>query len=303
MAFRLLRIIHGFLHEAKEEIKLCIFRHKHRLNILSTEETLRVILQEHCSIARFGDGEMRLMRYSDYNIGFQKNSRELTDRLRDVLKIEGNFLLCLPIYLVDRRGIQKKYQRMWEQHNRNLYIWFFSLLCECGAEKRRWGNASFTRPYIEAKNKKESGSVFRQIKNIWNDRPILIVEGEGTRFGVGNDLLDNAESIERILASSINAFEMYEEILSAVLDNWRGQLILLALGPTATVLAADLSQRGIQAIDIGHLDIEYEWFQMKAMNKVDIENKYVNEIPGGSNVNNQNDQSYLNQVIWRVYCE
>jgi hypothetical protein len=36
------------------------------------------------------------------------------------------------------------------------------------------------------------------------------------------------------------------------------KLILIALGPTATVLAYDLAKKGYQAIDIGHLPSCYE---------------------------------------------
>ena len=36
-------------------------------------------------------------------------------------------------------------------------------------------------------------------------------------------------------------------------------LFLVALGPTATVLAYDLSKIGYQAIDIGHIDISFVW--------------------------------------------
>ena len=40
------------------------------------------------------------------------------------------------------------------------------------------------------------------------------------------------------------------------------KLILLMLGPTAKVLGFQLSREGYQAIDIGHIDSEYEWYQM-----------------------------------------
>ncbi len=40
------------------------------------------------------------------------------------------------------------------------------------------------------------------------------------------------------------------------------------LGPTAKLLSYDLTKRGYQAIDLGHIDSEYEWFQMKAESKV-----------------------------------
>jgi hypothetical protein len=41
-------------------------------------------------------------------------------------------------------------------------------------------------------------------------------------------------------------------------------LILISLGPTATVLAYDLAKLGYWAIDIGHIDNEYEWLKLEA---------------------------------------
>lgn len=34
----------------------------------------------------------------------------------------------------------------------------------------------------------------------------------------------------------------------------------ILLDPTATVLAYDLAVQGFQAVDINHVDVEYEWF-------------------------------------------
>ena len=42
---------------------------------------------------------------------------------------------------------------------------------------------------------------------------------------------------------------------------------LLPLGPAATVLAYDLFKAGYQAIDVGHVDVEYEWWRMGAHKK------------------------------------
>ena len=54
--------------------------------------------------------------------------------------------------------------------------------------------------------------------------------------------------------------------------------MLCALGMTSTVLAYDLAQIGIQCVDIGHLDIEYEWMKLGVLEKCVIEGKAVNEI-------------------------
>ena len=57
----------------------------------------------------------------------------------------------------------------------------------------------------------------------------------------------------------------------------KGALLLLALGPCASALALDLHKRGYQAIDIGHIDVEYEWFRMGTTKKMPIKYKFVNE--------------------------
>lgn len=55
-------------------------------------------------------------------------------------------------------------------------------------------------------------------------------------------------------------------------------LVLAALGMTATVLCYDLAKKGYQAIDIGHVDVEYSWFLMGAKNKCPVPGKAVNEV-------------------------
>ncbi len=44
-------------------------------------------------------------------------------------------------------------------------------------------------------------------------------------------------------------------------------MILLALGPTATVLTHDLSLERFLALDIGHLYVEYIWILNKVKSK------------------------------------
>ena len=50
-------------------------------------------------------------------------------------------------------------------------------------------------------------------------------------------------------------------------------IILLAIGPTATVLSYDLADNGFQVIDIVHLDVEYQWYLMQAKKKMPLENR------------------------------
>lgn len=143
--------------------------------------------------------------------------------------------------------------------------------------------------------------LFQRFKELWRGKDIIIVEGTHTRFGVGNDLLDTSKSVKRILCPAINAFRCRSKILEAVESLYINELVLLALGPTATILACDLSRRGIQAIDIGHLDIEYEWFRRNVVTRIPIPGKYVNEAPEGrDNYSECNDETYLSQIVVTV---
>ena len=80
-------------------------------------------------------------------------------------------------------------------------------------------------------------------------------------------------------------------------------LILIALGPSATVLAYDLSKIGYQAIDIGHADIEYEWFIRRAISKIAIEYKDVNEAKNGLYDKSciSRDEVYKKEIIKEIY--
>lgn len=87
-------------------------------------------------------------------------------------------------------------------------------------------------------------------------------------------------------------------MLEAVTSNVStDKLILLSYGPTATILAYDLSKLGYQAIDIGHLDIEYEWFKQRATENIAIKGKFTNEAVGGRVVDNCMDKTYKDQII------
>lgn len=79
-----------------------------------------------------------------------------------------------------------------------------------------------------------------------------------------------------------------------------GELILLALGPAATVLARDFALNNMQALDIGHIDIEYEWFLSGVTEKTIIKGKYVNEASNGRIVCDCDDVEYNNQIISKI---
>lgn len=247
--------------------------------VVGSIETINHILRTKCSVSRFGDGEFYWIFQKRAKGNFEKNSPQLSRKLKKVLDSNlPNLIVCIPDIFDNLNDLRKGGQHFWRKY---IFMEGFSTLGLLN-NKRQYYDTQFTRPYMDYKNSQRNfKSYFSLIKKVWCNRDILMVEGEKSRFGVNSDILNNAKSVKRILCPSMNAFESYDLILAHVCKyarNMTKPLVLMSLGPTATVLAYDLSKQGIQAIDIGHLDVEYQWYKMGATEKVAIPGKYINEV-------------------------
>lgn len=264
--------------------------------VMSIDDTYDKIINDHVSVSRFGDGEFKWMANIKQN-SFQDESELMRKRLIEISKSdEDNHIVCLS----DSFGSLKKYN----SYARDFWGCFMGMYRKKWVEYLKPGkiyyNTNMTRPYMDYVDKSVCAKRFARLKQIWADKKICIIEGEKSRLGVGNDLFEGASQIHRILAPATNAFSKYDEILKSATNLNKDTLILIALGPTATILAYDLAKMGYQAIDIGHVDVEYEWFLMGATSKVPIENKYVNESLEGRNIGQLNDEKYLSQIICAI---
>ena len=60
-------------------------------------------------------------------------------------------------------------------------------------------------------------------------------------------------------------------------------------------------EAGFRVIDIGHVDIEYEWFLRKATEKIKIETKYVTEVKDGeNNIQDISDEKYEKEIVSKI---
>jgi len=264
--------------------------------VMTIEETISHIISQKSSVSRFGDGEMLLI--GGEGIRFQRDDDELSKRLAEVLTSDlTNHVVCISDAFVDLDRYNRRARRFWRAHF-YLYGYLWDNYLKAG---KRYGNTFITRPYIDFLDQRKSIYWFSLLKQIWKGRDIIFIEGEKSRLGVGNDLFDNVESIGRILCRSKSAFDQYDVILEEASKLAKNNLILIALGPTATVLAYDLCKLGYQAIDVGHIDIEYEWLMMGARHKVNIKSKYVNEVIGGDQVVIENEDVYQRQILRKLF--
>ena len=134
---------------------------------------------------------------------------------------------------------------------------------------------------------------------MWKGENIVLIEGSGSRLGVGNDLFKDVLSLGRIICPPENAFLKYEEIKKEALKIDKDKLILVSLGPTAKVLAYDLFLLGYRIIDIGHIDMEYEMFIRGEKKLTKVPNKYFNEINERTPVD-CNDAEYLDSILVKI---
>lgn len=233
---------------------------------------------------------------------FQDVNSELSKRLKEVLNSREKNLL---IAIADNYGSLERYT---EEAARDIRMYLTKEVRKEHMElldlKRQYYDAYLSRPYIMFRDKENTKSKFDQIKRIWNKTDVLVVEGEYTRFGVGNDLLNNAKSIKRIVVPDNNAFEKYEKIKSSAFKYGRNKLVLCIMGPTATVLAYDLAKEDYWAIDIGQLDTEYEWFLRGVDKRCELEYKNVSEVIRYEKFNTDYKEkyweAYKNEIIEKI---
>lgn len=266
--------------------------------VKSGEEAIEIILKEKKSLCRLGDGEFAVIAGVNRQ-KFQRADAKLGKRLQEVLQSKNeNVMVCIP----DFYGDLSKYNDDC-RYNTRAYLTeevrsqHYALL----DFDRTYYDTFLTRPYASYVDNCTNAPQkrFAHLKQLWDKRDLLIIEGEKTRMGIGNDLFDNASSIIRILGPAEHAFDRYDAILEKALQQDKQRLVLIAMGATATVLAYDLALAGFQALDIGHIDIEYEWMLAGAGKKTAIANKYNNEVAGGDIVADISDPDYEAQIIAR----
>lgn len=244
-----------------------------KYQIMSIDETVDDIIRNKKSISRLGDADFLLL-LEIRDVGYQNLDLKLAEKLREVLRNRNpKFLIGLP----DSLTSTKNHMRFAKVHWLLFINTYGKMLAKVFDKTYTYGNSNMTRIYAGMKDKSKAKQYFAKIKIIWDNMDILIVEGDLSRLGVGNDLFDNAASVARIICPHKNAFRKYDDIKLNVERYGKNKLILFALGPTATVLCSELCNDGFWAVDVGHIDVEYMWMQMGTNGRAPIKGRFVNE--------------------------
>lgn len=209
--------------------------------VASINTTIQEILNGK-SITRLGDGEFMII--SGKSIGFQEYNTELASKLLQSFRsTNSNCIIGIP------KLEHNKLSTFW------INYWFENIkwISKFSNKKNKYYNLGVSRQF----NIEQAFT----LKIAWDNKHILFIYGEGSRFNENHELFDNAKSKSRILGTAKNSWEIYPTLKTQVeksIKNSRDFIIICSLGPTATVLANEIASTKTQILDLGHLTNVYD---------------------------------------------
>lgn len=228
-----------------------------KLRFLSAEETFNYIIDNNCSIIRFGDGEFGLIRGASvyFNGWRQKYSDDLKDGLTKALSSqEKNILVCLPGEYLTRSKIdltasnQESEHRFWVNAKvicKN-YIHKNVVYGSCFAFYPRFNtsiNFLKLKKYLQTKEVVIITSNTSRFKNIELGRKTYLLEAPSR---------DSWDKEKEIMAS----FKKLTEENSLSKEN---TLIMVSMGSAAKVVTYNLAMGDYTAWDAGQFfDVAYK---------------------------------------------
>ena len=269
----------------------CLYRlgiKKCSIRVHSVEETINELITTDKSMVRFGDGEVTMIR--GRSLVLQQVEPEIVEGLKRIIGYQyDELMVTIPEIFGDLSIYRKESRQFWRDHllfSRRQYEKY------CNPDKVYY-NTTISRFYYSTADKSKCDSWIHEIRKIWEGKDIVVVEGGRTHNGVGNDLFDGARSVERIIGPSHDAYEMLDEIMEACRQYPKDRLFLVSLGVAAKFLTERLFLEGYRVLDIGNLDVEYEWYLRKATGKEKLEK---HDVVGRTKNLEAGYQDYLDKI-------
>ena len=207
------------------------------MEIANVIVTLKLLAKGY-SISRFNNAEIRLIHGdNDKKVIYQRYDKEMANMLAKIL----SYSLSHPKLLV---GVEDMYvKRIPEMIN----------------SSKKYYSSTITKPKIG-----EYIGILDLFKRIWKGKNIIMVtNGELLPYtnSIETRFFNNAKSLRYVIVPANNAFRYRHDILCHLLkftnDN---TVILLSIGPTASILAFELATHNYHAIDFGQVVNRYHHF-------------------------------------------
>ena len=209
----------------------------------SIEKTISDLVEKKMSITRFGDGEYHLCLGK--SIGFQKQSFNLGFRMYKILSDSKSEHCMIGIIPYQLKGLNDYSTDFWYEN--------IDYILKVLNKKTLYYNARITRE-LTANN-------IMQLKKVWENRDVIFITGKGSRFNENHTIFDNIATKQSLFTTAKNAWNDYNQTYQNVLEVTKSisnPIVICAIGPTASILAYDLSMLNIQCLDIGHITNIYD---------------------------------------------
>lgn len=246
-------VLDGIYYEVEDSVKNSI-----KPNIKNSAETIEELIKGETSFCRFGDGEFSLI--NGESIPFQKADSRLARRLTQIIRSEDSKILigiphCYYSSVEQLREFPKSFIRTWVARNRGQ-------ITELTLPGKEYYDTACTQLYALYENY-DFKRYFERIKEVWRNRDVTIICGKTVFDKIGINIFNCAKTVDYQYAPSLNAFEVYDDLLTKAKKIDKDRLVIIILGPTATVMAYDLAKLGYQALDFGHIAKDYDFYTKK----------------------------------------
>lgn len=197
------------------------------------------------SIARFGDGELRLA--TGGAAISQAAHPKLRAELVQILETYGGYVVGIPNFNATPN------LKTWTPYMQSPFVKLFRQDC--------YGSAFITRP--DSAPWIDNPEYWAKVRSLWQGKDVTLVSGSDKSLTPA--MLVGARSVRLMTAPLRDAYVVVDQ-LHEELENYPS-LVLMCLGATATVLAARLARRGVHALDLGHIGMFMKHEGMYAIEK------------------------------------
>lgn len=223
-----------------------------RPTIKTADETINELITTNKSIARFGDGEIMLADGKD--IPFQRAEKELTRRLQEIMaKPQENLLVAVNRYYY--------YPNIFEAviKQTNPIYKRFELYAVPSLRRQLDKYLNKEMLLYEAGITSNDTKFFSLYRNFFQNKKLVLVGCKEALKSYKFNIFDKALKLDYEFVPNKHCFSVYDETLDKLCSYDKDSIMILMCGPTACVLAADLTKNGFKALDLGHLAKSYDW--------------------------------------------
>ena len=206
-----------------------------RKSIIGEFETLDALIAG-ASIARFGDGELRLAMGG--SLGHQIANKRLREELLHILNNKTKCLVGVPHVHPDSPRKDN-----WRNYVDGEYRALYSVT-------KQYHSSFITRP--DSAPWIDTPEYWAKIPFLWEGKNVVIVRGETSRKSFQEKHMTGATSVREVLGPAEHAYEHIDRIEAECAG---ADVAIIGLGATATSLAWRLAEKGQQALDLGHMGL------------------------------------------------